>query len=493
MLHNLLTGPLLTWRDGGRRRGLATLPGVLSHLATGELSDFPRLRTHQLHPWCMFLTQLAAIALHRAGLTDPRLDESTWRELLLHSTAGRHEPWCLVVEDLTQPAFFQPPVPEGALDDHWKAQVSPDDIDILATAKAHDIKMSLVPSDDIEAWAYALVTLQTIQGVYGAGKYGIARMNGGYGSRCRIGYSPDATLSARFKRDLDVLLKFWPDQVARGYRDDGVALVWTKPWDGMEALSIRELAPYFIEICRRVRLVADDRGLVFRGTTSRGRRCLPEIRGGDVGDPWIPIARDKAAALSVTGRGFHYELLVRLLFEGDFAAPPAQHLRNEDPDPLLFVAAALARAEGGTDGLHERVVTLAGPVRWRLGSPDTRAPVGRRAGVRVISAQTMRSKVLYPALRQLGATATDGFDARVDEVFFDHLFSTLDDADEDARLAWERLLRDMAQTELHQAISRCALPSARRFKVTSAAERMFAGCMRKNFPDVQREVQGVSS
>ena len=495
MLHNLLNSPLLTWRDPGRHRGATTLPGILSHLATGELGDFPRLRTHQLHPWCMFLTQLAAIALHRAGQTDPRLDEDAWRELLLALTAGRHEPWCLVVEDLEQPAFFQPPVPEGTMDDHWKAQVSPDDIDVLATAKAHDVKMSLVPSDDVEAWAYALVTLQTIQGVYGAGKYGVARMNGGYGSRCRVGYSPDATLSARFRRDVGVLLEFWPDQLARGYRDDGVALVWTERWDGTGAFSIGDLAPYFIEICRRVRLVADDHGLAFRGTTSRGRRCLTEIRGGDVGDPWIPIARDKGTALSVTGRGFHYELLVRLLFESEFAPPPTQHLRNEDPDPLLFVAAGLARGEGGTEGLHERVLVLAGPIRWRLGKPDTRAPVGRRAGDRVASAQTMRSKVLYPALKQLGAVAEDEFDACVDKVFFDHLFSTLDDADEDARLAWERLLRDMAQTELQRAISRSALPSARRFKVTSAAEGMFAGCLRKNFPDLQspQEAQGVSS
>lgn len=495
MLYDLLNSPFLTWRDSGRHRRLATLPGILSHLATGELGDFPRLRTHQLHPWCMFLTQLAAIALHRAGQTDPRLDEEAWRELLLALTAGRHEPWCLVVENLEEPAFLQPPVPEGTMGDQWKEQFSPDDIDVLATAKAHDVKTSLIPNDDVEAWAYALVTLQTIQGVYGAGKYGVARMNGGYGSRCRVGYSSDATLSARFRRDVGVLLEFWPDQVARGYRDDGVALVWTEPWDGTGALSIGDLAPYFVEICRRVRLVADDHGLVFRGTTSRGRRCLNEIRGGDVGDPWIPIARDKGTALSVTGRGFHYELLVRLLFESDFAPPPTQQLRNEDPDPLLFVAAGLARGEGGTEGLHERVLTLAGPVRWRLGSPDARAPVGRRAVDRVVSAKTMRSKVLYPALKQLGVVADDGFDARVDAVFFDHLFSTLDEADEDARLAWEGLLRNLARAEVQRAITRCALPCARRFKLVSAAESVLAGCLKKHFPDLQSSIgaQGASS
>jgi hypothetical protein len=101
----------------------------------------------------------------------------------------------------------------------------------------------------------------------------------------------------------------------------------------------------------------------------------------------------------------------------------------------------------------------------------------------------MHSKVLYPALRQLGAVAGDDFDARVDEMFFHHLFETLDDGDEDARLAWERQLRDLALIELERAISRCALPSARRFKVVSAAEGMFAGCLRKNFPDIQEPRQ----
>jgi CRISPR system Cascade subunit CasA len=492
MLHDLLNSPLLTWRDAERRRRLATLPGILSHLAAGELGDFPRLRTHQLHPWCMFLTQLAAIALHRAGRTDPRLDESAWREVLLALTAGRHEPWCLVVEDLTQPAFFQPPVPEGTLDDRWKAQASPDDIDVLVTAKAHDVKTSLISTDDIEAWTYALVTLQTTQGYPGRGYTGIARMKGGYGNRPRVGVAADHGLAARFLRDVEVLHETWPTLVARGFQGDGIGLVWTQPWDGRASLPLHELAPHFIEVCWRIRCVPQASGLACRYATTVNRRCAPEVENGDVGDPWAPIERD-SGMLTVGSRGFHYDLLRRLLFENDFEPAAAQRVRTSDPDPALFIASALVRGQGKTEGLHERVLVLARPVQFRLGNPDTRAPVGRRAGARVVSAQTMRSKVLYPALRQLGATAEDGFDARVDEVFFDHLFSTLDDADEDARLAWERLLRDMAQTELQQAISRCALPSARRFKVISAAESMFAGCMRKNFPDIQREAQGVSS
>jgi hypothetical protein len=207
------------------------------------------------------------------------------------------------------------------------------------------------------------------------------------------------------------------------------------------------------------------------------------------------VARENAAALSVRERGFHYELLVRLLFQDEFALPASLQPRDEDPDPLLLVAAGLARGEGGTEGLHERVLALARPIRWRLGNPDTRAAVGRRAAQRVLSAHTMHDKVLYRALKQLGDVARDNFDARVDDVYFHRLFASLDTGDEDARLSWERELRDVAGAELQRAISRCALPSARRFKVVTAAEGMFAGCLKKHFPDIQHtapEAEGAA-
>ena len=102
----------------------------------------------------MFLTQLAAIALHRAGRSDPRLPEEEWRRLLLALTEGQHEPWSLVVDDLSMPAFFQPPVPENSLAD-WTAHDSPDDIDVLVTSKKHDVKAELIRPEDIEGEGWA--------------------------------------------------------------------------------------------------------------------------------------------------------------------------------------------------------------------------------------------------------------------------------------------------------------------------------------------------
>ena len=41
------------------------------------------------------------------------------------------------------------------------------------------------------------------------------------------------------------------------FDEDGLALVWLKPWDGVTSLKPEQLDPYYVEICRRVRLIED--------------------------------------------------------------------------------------------------------------------------------------------------------------------------------------------------------------------------------------------
>jgi CRISPR system Cascade subunit CasA len=485
MDHDLTVEPLLSWRNHARHRDRATLPGILSRLASGELEDFPRVRAHQFHPWSMFLTQLAAIALRRAGLTDPCQSEDAWRELLLALTGREHEPWCLVVEDLARPAFLQPPVPEGSLAG-WRTRAHPDDIDILVTAKAHDVKMSTIASDDLEAWIYALVTLQTMQGFPGRGYTRVARMNGGYGNRARVGYAPDPSPAGRFRRDVEVLLASWDTLVeSRGFRNDGISLVWTEPWDGKASIALTALSPHFIEVCWRVRFPPGGVAACAYTTTSE-RRCAPEVDDGDVGDSWIPVART-GGALTVGSRGFGYDLLSRVLFSDEYAQAAAQQLTASDGDPIVFVASATARGQGKTEGLHERVLPLSGRVRWQMGRPDGRAALGRRASVWIQCADKMRSRVLFPALKRIALgehVVEDRFSERVDEGFFERLFSTLDDPEAAARLAFEAWTSQVAWDELQTAIDRCAVPDAQRLRLVSDAERTFAACLRKNFEDL---------
>lgn len=487
MTHDLLDEPLLTWRNREGHRQTTTLPGILHRLGSGELVDFPRTRAHQFDPWSMFLTQLAAIALHRVSGSDPRLSEDEWRKQLLALTEEAHEPWCLVVTDLAKPAFFQPPVPEGSLG-AWKGLSTQPDykIDVLLTAKAHDLKTRLIDSADLEAWIYSLTTLQTMQGFPGRGYNGISRMKGGFGNRPRLSVASDPSVPGRFARDLRVILDGWSAQVARGYSDNGIGLVWTSPWDGGSSLAMGNLTPAFIEVCWRVRLRDMPFGIEALYTTTTARRCLPEIENGDTGDPWIPVERD-GGALTISGRGFGYEMLTRLLFSGDFEPAAAQVIKETDGDPVFLLASALTRGQGKTDGLHERRLVISGKARLRLGSEDGRATLGLRATRQVEQATKMRSKVLFPSLKKLGLgeqVVRDFFQERVDEVFFTSLLGDVDQPDEEARLRWERIIKDIAWAELQRAIERCCVPDARRYRAISEAESMFRGCLRNQFPDL---------
>ena len=75
---NLLTQPLLQ----AAPVGWVTLPGLLSCLARDEVASFPALRPHQSPAWHMFLVQLAALALHRAGASRLPEAETEWVQVL---------------------------------------------------------------------------------------------------------------------------------------------------------------------------------------------------------------------------------------------------------------------------------------------------------------------------------------------------------------------------------------------------------------------------
>jgi CRISPR system Cascade subunit CasA len=245
-----------------------------------------------------------------------------------------------------------------------------------------------------------------------------------------------------------------------------------------------DLSPHFIEICWRVRLDAVGDGLCARYTTTAVRRCLSEHDSGDVGDPWTPVDRPKGTALTVGRNGWDYRLLSRVLF--DFEPAAAQVASPSDADTMLFAAYALARGQGKTEGLHERMVPLPKPIRLKLGMPAGRASLASRASSRVTEAALMRDKVLRPALGRLrgGVPGRDAFDARVDEVFFEDLFATAERDDDQARLLFEQRISEIAWTELQAALARSGMSGTHRLRDISDAERIFSVCHAKHFPDI---------
>src|SRR5574337_777227 len=245
-MHDLLAEPLLGVETAGGRAG-ASLPEVLAALGADEVRSFTGLQAHQQHAWHAFLVQLAAIALQRAGKTDPKQSAAAWCKLLLALTEERHEPWCLVVSDLSRPAFLQPPVPERTLAEFKEPIRRPDEIDVLVTSKNHDVKAARIAHARPEHWVYALVSLQTMQGYSGPKNHGIARMNGGFASRAGIGLSSGLDLAERWRRDVRALV-IAREAVARDrYSTEGLALLWIQPWNGEKPLQVQNLDPYFIE------------------------------------------------------------------------------------------------------------------------------------------------------------------------------------------------------------------------------------------------------
>jgi hypothetical protein len=201
---------MIRWRDGDGRLYQGSLFAALAALACGDAWSFPALRPHQREPWHAFTVQVAALALIQAGIDELPTDETSWRDLLIGLTPEQPngEAWALVVDDWSKPALLQPPVLVEANRASYKTKAedvlqTPDALDMLVTSRNHDVKQERIGEASDEDWLFALVTLQTMEGIMGAGRYGISRMFGGYGNRMSLGVRPvGGGASAVFKRDV---------------------------------------------------------------------------------------------------------------------------------------------------------------------------------------------------------------------------------------------------------------------------------------------------
>jgi CRISPR system Cascade subunit CasA len=272
---------------------------LLAALARDEVESLPALRPHQRPAWHMFLVQLAALALHRAGKTQPPRDEEAWLRLLRGLTPDfpDDEPWRLAVADWSKPAFLQPPVPEGV---ELSTEIpSADALDLLITSRNHDLKQTIARNSEPQDWMFALVSLQTSEGFGGRDNYGIARMNGGSSSRPFLGLAPrdpsgPRTVAVRpgahFLRDVRVMLETRAQQFERydhlNYAAaNGLGLTWIVPWQEGEQLQLGQLDIWFIEVCRRIRLSEGPHGLSGARGVSKATRINAKHVNGVIGEP----------------------------------------------------------------------------------------------------------------------------------------------------------------------------------------------------------------
>jgi CRISPR system Cascade subunit CasA len=488
---NLLSDPLITVRQEGRDEVLdLTLPEVLASLGTdASIISFEHLQAHQAQAWYCFLCQLAAMALHRSGLKRLTDAEGRWSELLLELSDEHVEAWCLVVDDLSEPAFFQPPVPEGEWSVLDKVVDHPDDLDFLVTSMNHDVKITRIAHPRPAHWLFALLSLQTMANFSGRGNYGVARKSSGYSCRPFVGFAPGLGWGERFRRDVPLLLDHHRETAERhGYRrTDGLALTFLRPWDGSDSISLEELDPYFLEVCRRVRLRGEGNGIEARRTSTSTLRVAAKELQGNIGDPWIPVRVSDGTALNVSGSGFHYELVADLLLTGEYSAGVAADARFATPEDRHLILQALSRGQGQTDGLHERIVPVPRSVHRRLRQPEGREELGKRASDRIEFVSTAQKRALRPALCALfqgdppeidfrderARPWIDRLEDRIDRIFFARLWEDVDLSSEEARLKWMEEVLDLAGEILQEAIERSSVPEPRKYRGWAGAERIF--------------------
>lgn len=498
--HCVLTEAIISVRKSGHRVKL-TLPGVLAALGGVEPVEFPALRAHQTHAWHSFLVQLAAMGMHQDGVTEFARSEEEWCGCL--RTLGKgDEAWSLVVGDLSKPALFQPPVPEGSLAGFNPVEF-PDELDMLITSKNHDVKRTRIASSTPELWLYALVTLQTMSGYAGAKTYGIARMNGGSSSRPAIGIGPGLDWGSKVRKDATIALQC-RDELVSGFQfrnDGGAALLWLEPWDGTSSLSLEELDPFFIEICRRVRLQASLSGRLLanrRGTTAK--RIQSDQQKGNVGDMWAPVRRKDAAAMTASAEGFSYKRLQEVLLGGDYSAPRAMTQIAEDGESPVVVARVLVGGNCVTEGYHERVLPMSRKVAFAFRTRERMEELAELSRDWVERVASIRTELLRRSLCILLQGASPSIDWKdkgaepwsqrlddaVDRIFFQRLWESLEVQGPLACATDKFTLEvlDMAQTILEQAIHSVPVPSARKYSAIANAERYFNGMKYKKYGDI---------
>ena len=514
-MYNLLTDGLIRVRLIDGSSAALSLPAVYEAMAADRVAAFVALRPHQRHAWHAFLAQLGVIAVERSRRTTasratdqwPQV-ANEWRVLLRELTQqfSDDEPWRLVVDDPARPAFMQCPAPNG-LGHYNKRVATPDDLDVLITSKNHDVKQEVAVGSAPDDWALALISLQTMGAQLGRGNYGVARMNGGYSTRPCLGIAPaSGGMGTHLFSDIERMLSErtsvlndHPDYFAP---EDGLALLWLEPWDGVASLDLRGLDPYFIEICRRVRLRTQDGEILAQTAPSKAARLAAKDAHGNLGDFWTPIRREDATALSLSSVGFRYDRLAKLMFDkAAFDPPAAMKVSAVQSERWTVVARGIAGGQGKTGGYHER-----SDIAFKA---NTVAAFGRTEGLdtlaRTSKAQIEEIKEVESALKFGIAVAASGgkpmaeltkadrmhagpyvrrLDEAIDGIFFaclERRFAASDDEERmvAARGEFARYMIEAARELLREAMDAVPCPVVWRYRAQARAAGAFESRLRR--------------
>ena len=491
--YSLLYEPLISVRHNGAV-SRKTLPEVYAVLANNEVDDLPFLRPHQRHFWHATLCQIGAMAMINAGVTDPPESPSAWTEIIQGLTQERFpggEPWNLVTEDITKPAFLQPGASTRArATDYRKPLETPDEMDLPVGSKHHDVRECNMRRATPEMWLFALVARQSGGGYDGPKLYQASRMNSGTGNRHGFSITPSTRWGPHVCRDLRSLA-----QKHHG-REVKHLLIWTRTWDGTaeEEIPLHTLEPMalYVEVTRRIRLETDGKGNL-RGTyaTSETPRVHAREVKGMTQDPWTITETDKA--VTVGGTGFGYRQVARYLDPDRYTLPELAEPGPADntSDGMYLVARAVARGNGKTEGYHEKAIPLRVKAAGMLRNRGQQAELHRIADERLKTVAEVQS-ILGHAVKtylqngessgqtkkehqKVISNARNKLNQAIEGDFWNHLQEELESEDR-VRTRWDwhngvvvpqarKILESVCQSSLNHHLDR--------YKATTEAEDLF--------------------
>ena len=462
-MNDLLEDPLFRVSSREGMEGLS-LCQILASLSRGEDLQFTNLQLHQHHPWFAFLVQLGALTVAREG--DLPTTPQGWEERLLLLSSGNRSAWKLVVHDADQPAFLQSPISEGLevfLQEAKEELASPDAIDIAMDPRNVDLKRGRIHWASEDHWVYALVARQTFGSYTGKFNYGVIRMKSKVCARVCVGFYRDLSWSSRFIHDVYVWQKSRSELMdAMGGQTGEKALLWTLPWDGTEqtAVSLQELDPACIEVCRRIRLFRRSSSKIFarnRPTQSERvkDRSLWVGKGPFAVDIWSPTKLRETLAGSPGD--FRYRRLAEVLFDADWKWPSKKWASKGASYALVQV---LSNTKGKTEGFTERVILL----------PKGDHSLEITSLLKKISkAEGLLGSLLKDLQVPAGWTHIDEFNTEVDDAFFREISNPESDLQE----RWDRYL-----VKIMLLIFSAAMRGLNPVRVAVAENKLWSGLRR---------------
>jgi CRISPR system Cascade subunit CasA len=479
---NLLHDPVFTV-DTSDGRETCSLPRIYALLDDDAVEGFTRLQAHQKQAWHCFLAQLGAIATEDRDVPD---SEDGWRVAL--SALADEAAWSLYTEDLSKPAFMQPPVPEGTLEGFDKIHVTEYDVPVLS--KNHALKTRRMHDPKPENWAYLLVNVQTT-GFYSPGGRRTSRMNGSYGSRPFFGLTPSLRLGSWIMHDIQMLKRHIEEigQYIVDFQREVTPLLWTVPWDGSKSIDLEKLHPLYIDCPRRIR-----QGEAWKKKSTATERVTGDVNG-QTGDPWAPVNTNENKVLNPSRNAFEYRQLADILFGDTYRRP----VSFKETTKGYVVCRAVTGEQGGRVHNLQRIIPFSNRRRgWdkieeeagtRIEKAGQAASVfsdaldwlfcedveeGPESGLMSAYKRQKRDEPEKPYDRQKNA-----LHSRIDHRFFDRLFDAPDLDDAQRSQFWETVLVDALRAQWKDAKQLC--PANDRWHRRARAQSVFDGRLRSEF------------